>query len=37
MSAKIEGSMSFEAKGGIEAKLEGSAMATIKGGIVMIN
>jgi hypothetical protein len=37
MNAKIEGSMNFEAKGGIQAKLEGSAMAMVKGGIVMIN
>ena len=37
MTVKIEGSMMFEAKGGISAKVEGGAMCTIKGGMVMIN
>ena len=34
---KLDGSMTFEAKGGISAKVEGGAMCTVKGGMVMIN
>ncbi len=37
MQVKIDGSMTFDAKGGISAKVEGGAMCTIKGGMVMIN